>query len=58
MRSDPAMLIASASRWLLASVTSAMALIRTDKTIIEKKARARLPDTGRLTVTHQLPELN
>jgi hypothetical protein len=50
------MLIASASRWLLASVISAMALVITDNTIIEKKARARLPETGRLTVTNQLPE--
>jgi hypothetical protein len=52
MRSEPATLIASASRWLLARVSSAMALVKTDSTIIEKKARARLPETGRFTVTN------
>ena len=44
--------------WLLASVNSATVLVRTDSTIMEMKARARLPETGRLTVTEQLPEKN
>lgn len=50
------MLMASALRWLLASVSSAIALVKTDNNTIEKKARARLLETGRLTVTKQLPE--
>jgi len=50
------MLIASASRWLLARVSSAMALVKADNSTMEKKARARLRETGRFTVTKQLPE--
>ena len=56
MRSEPAILMASASRWLLASVSSATVLVSKDKAIIEKKAQARLPETGRLTVTERLSE--
>ena len=46
------MLMASASRWLLARVNSATALDRTDNTIMEMNARARLRETGRFTITH------
>ena len=45
------MLTASASRRLLASVSSATPVESSESRTIQKKARARLFETGRLTIT-------